>query len=123
MANYADNAFYTDTYLAGKEAVIDAASFNFYARQATQSIKLQTFYRIPDSNIPEEVKMCCCEVAELAYIRDKSKNNKNVASEKVGSYSTEYKTSEQAEKEYADAAGNAISKWLAMTGLLYRGVC
>lgn len=122
MINYADNTYYTETYLAGKEAVVDAASFNFYARQATQTIKQHTFNRVSDSNIPDEVKMCCCELTELAY-KEAIAGNVKVASEKVGSYSVEYKTAEQIAKEYIDKQAGSLYKWLGMTGLLYRGLC
>ena len=60
--NYADFDFYTSEYLCGKEAVIDTASFNFYARKATQKIKQYTFDIVP-KDVPQCVKMCCCEVA------------------------------------------------------------
>ena len=122
MIYYADHAFYTDTYLAGKEAVVDTASFNFYVRQATQVIKQNTFNRIDESNIPEEVKMCCCELTELAY-KMAITGNVKVSSEKVGSYSVEYKTAEQIAKEYVDKQAESLYNWLGMTGLLYRGRC
>lgn len=121
--NYANNTYYTETYLVGKEAVIDAASFDFYARKATQIIKQNTFNRVDDSSIPEEVKMCCCELAELAYKAEKDKIKANVSSEKVGSYSVEYKAPEKIEQEYNTGVNTALYSWLVMTGLLYRGLC
>ncbi len=123
MANYVDNMYYTDTYLAGKEAVVDAASFNFYARQATQIIRQHTFNRVSKGNIPEEVKMCCCELAELAYKAEKDKAKAKVSSEKVGSFSVEYKTPEQIDQGYNAGVNAALGNWLGMTGLLYRGMC
>ena len=50
MTNYADFAYYTGTY---EGAVIDASSFDLYAARATQKIKLYTFNRIDDDNIPD----------------------------------------------------------------------
>ena len=122
MTVYADNDFYTNEYLNGKNAVIDTASFNFYARKATQVIKKYTFYNVDENNIPECVKLCCCEVAELLYKADNSSASKGVISERVGDVSKSY--------ENADSQGQALSKnirsvirsWLADTGLLYRGV-
>ena len=117
MTNYADYAYYTDTY---KGAVIDAASFLRYSMKATQQIKLNTFGRVDKDNIPEEVKMCCCELAELIFRADKE-DTKGIASEKVGEYSVAYTSPEAREKQLSKSTANIINNWLAMTGLLYRG--
>ena len=61
--NYADENFYTESYLCGKEAVINTA-FDFYSRKASTVIRTFTGNNIDENNIPEYVKMCCCEVAE-----------------------------------------------------------
>ncbi|WP_418817421.1 hypothetical protein [Pseudoruminococcus massiliensis] len=66
MTIYADEDFYKNNYLCGKKGVIDTA-FSFYARSATQKIKLYTCDNIDESDIPECVKMCCCELAEKLY--------------------------------------------------------
>ena len=117
MTNYADYAYYTDTYGG---AVIDTASFDLYAARATQKIKLYTFNRIVDDNIPDEAKMCCCELAELIFRADKE-DTKGIASEKVGEYSVAYTSPEAREKQLSKSTANIINNWLAMTGLLYRG--
>ena len=117
MTNYADYAYYTDTY---KGAVIDTASFLRYSEKATQTIKLNTFGRVDKDNIPEEVKMCCCELAELIFRADKE-DTKGIASEKVGEYSVAYTSPEAREKQLSKSTANIINNWLAMTGLLYRG--
>jgi len=120
MTNYADSTYYTETYLAGKEAVIDTASFTYYARGATMLIGIHTFNRVTDDNIPEEVKMCCCELVETLFNADKE-DAKGIASEKVGEYSVTYTSPEAKEKQLAASTASIIYKWLAMTGLLYRG--
>ena len=117
MTNYADYAYYTDTYGG---AVIDTASFNLYAGKATQKIKLYTFNRIADDSIPDEAKMCCCELAELIFRADKE-DTKGIASEKVGEYSVTYTSPEAKEKQLSKSTSDIIYRWLAMTGLLYRG--
>lgn len=117
MTTYADYAYYTGTY---KGAVIDAASFPLYARKATQKIKLHTFSRISEDNIPDEAKMCCCELAEAIY-KHEATDNGNVASEKVGEYSISYVDKEKIEEAYRGKCIEIIQNWLAMTGLLYRG--
>lgn len=114
---YADYAYYTDTY---KGAVLDAASFPLYARKATQLIKLHTFNRIKEDNIPDEAKMCCCELAEEMYKHDKGDAG-NIASEKVGEYSVSYVDKEKAETQHRGKCKEIIYNWLINTGLLYRG--
>jgi len=114
---YADYAYYTDTY---KGAVLDAASFPLYAQKATQMIKLHTFNRIKEDNIPDEAKMCCCELAEEIYKYEKE-NAGNIASEKVGEYSVSYVDKEKAEAQHRGKCKEIIYNWLINTGLLYRG--
>ena len=118
MTNYADYAYYTDTY---KGAVIDTASFLRYSAKATQTIKLNAFGRVDKDNIPEEVKMCCCELAELIYRHETTEDNGNIASEKVGEHSVSYVAKDIQEKSLAEKKQDILSNWLAMTGLLYRG--
>jgi hypothetical protein len=117
MTTYADYAYYTDTY---KGAVIDAASFPLYARKATQKIKLHTFSRISEDNIPDEAKMCCCELAEAIY-KHEATDNGNVASEKVGEYSVSYVDRQKLDEMHNEKCAEIINNWLVMTGLLYRG--
>jgi len=114
---YADYAYYTDTY---KGAVLDAASFPLYAQKATQNIILHTFGRIPENNVPEAAKMCCCELAEEMYKHEKEYAG-NIASEKVGEYSVTYTDQEKSESVFKGKCVSIIYKWLALTGLLYRG--
>lgn len=115
--NYADYKYYTDTY---KGVVLDTASFERYARNATVYIKMLTFNRVDDSNIPDEVKMCCCEVAEKNYEADKSRHV-GISSEKVGDYSVTYENNANIDMKLAKDCNEIIQKWLLMTGLLYRG--
>ena len=117
MTNYADYAYYTDTY---KGAVLDAASFPLYAQKATQNIILHTFGRIPENNVPEAAKMCCCELAEEMYKHDKGDVG-NIASEKVGERSVSFVDKEKAEAIFWGKCTSIIYNWLATTGLLYRG--
>jgi hypothetical protein len=117
MTYYADYAYYASTY---KGAVIDTASFDLYARKATQEIKKYTFNRVDEANISDDVKMCCCEVAEALFKSDQE-DTKGVASEKVGEYSVSYVSPEAKEKLLSVSIRSIIYNWLAMTGLLYRG--
>lgn len=117
MINYADYTYYTGTY---KGAVIDTASFDLYARRATQEIKKYTLNRVDEANILDDVKMCCCELAELLF-KDKQEDTKGITSEKVGEYSVSYVSPEAKEKLVSVSIRSIIYNWLAMTGLLYRG--
>lgn len=119
---YADSEFYTNEYLCGKEAVIDTASFAFYARKASQFIKLYTFDNIPEDNIPECVKMCCCEIAEQIFTTDKSPASTGVSSESVGDMSKSYESASNQAENLDKANKDSIQTWLTGTGLLYRGV-
>lgn len=120
MVSYATYEFYSSKYLLGRQAVIDTAYFPFYAQKATQMIKLHTFNRIRDDNIPDEVKMCCCELAEMIYKHEKEDNG-NIISEKVGEYSIAFVDKEKEETIFRGKCVSIIYNWLGMTGLLYRG--
>lgn len=117
MTTYADYTYYTDTY---KGAVLDAASFPLYALKSTQKIKLHIFDRVDKDNASDEVKMCCCELAELIYKHEKEDNG-NVASEKVGEYSISYVDKQKIESAFRGQCIEIIYNWIADTGLLYRG--
>ena len=120
MIYYADFAYYTDTY---KGAVLDAASFDLYSMKATLIIRQHTFNRIEDDNIPDDVKMCCCELAELIYSHDKTKTGNGIASEKVGDYSVSFVNTLDIVTLNKSKQTEIINNWLLMTGLLYRGLC
>ena len=115
MANYATSADYQE-YLSGKEAVIDTASFAFFARKATQLINQQTFGNI--SEVTEAIKNCCCEVAESFFKQDQK--SAEITSEKVGNYSVTKNV--KTAPEYDSERTGIIRSWLLDTGLLYRGV-
>ena len=117
---YADAAFYQNSYLCGRAAVITAA-FDFYARKATQQIKRYTFNHVDESNIPDEVKNCCCEIAEILY-SDEHTSETGVSSESVGGWSRSYESTEAKRAALNQSVRNAVYAWLSNTGLLYRGL-
>jgi hypothetical protein len=117
MTNYADYTYYIGIY---KGAVIDTASFNKCARKATLEIKKYTFNRVDDASIPDDVKMCCCEVVEAIH-KSETEDTKGIASEKVGEYSVSYVSPEAKEKLLSVSVRSIIYNWLSMTSLLYRG--
>ncbi len=123
MTNYADYAYYTGTY---KGAVIDAASFDLFGRKATLEIRKYTFNRIDGNNIPDEVKMCCCELAEYLFQKNTANQEteadiKGLSSETTGGHSISYESAEAREQAHNNIIKGIIYNWLAMTELLYRG--
>ncbi len=120
---YADETFYKEKYLLGRKPVI-SAGFLFYARQASRILDQYTFDRMRGLNdIPEAVQMCCCELAEAGFRQEKlQKESGGKTSEKVGTYSVSFSSTQ----ESATAAGREqreiIMKWLSDTGLCYQGV-
>lgn len=118
-----DYEFYTDAYLIGKEAVIDAASFPFYERFASKELMCFAGQNIGNNDIPECVKLCVCEIAEALYTADKyDKQSGGKVSESVQGWSVSYQSAEQNENTKRQKIVSIIYKWLSGTGLLYRGV-
>lgn len=120
MTIYADEDFYKSRYLEGKTAVITAA-FPYFAREASQIIRQYTF-RVDEDNIPDEVRMCCCELAECVSERDSQLNaSGGLSSESVGGWSRSYSSADSINAAFGSRARVVIYKWLGGTGLLYRG--
>ena len=123
---YADEIFYVEKYLLGRKPVI-STGFLFYARQASQIIDQYTFGRLSNASevdIPEEVKMCCCELAEAEFQREKQKKAAGgKISEKIGTYSASFEGSAESADAAVKERRGIVMKWLAQTGLCYRGVC
>ena len=118
--NYADETFYKNEYLQGKEAVITTA-FDFYARKATKIVNQRTFGNVNTPTI--DVKMCTCEIAELIFGYEqveKTSGGKN--SESVSGWSVSYKNDNELKTTLDRRIDTAIKSWLSGTGLLYRGL-
>lgn len=122
MKFYTDETFYNEEYLYGRKAVI-TTSFPYYARDATQKIKKFTGSNVDEDNIPECVKMCCCELMELTFGYEKMlEKSGGKSSESVGGWSASYESSEQSMQVHEEQVKACVYKWLCGTGLLYRGV-
>ena len=121
--NYADENFYTQSYLCGKEVVITTA-FDFYSRKASTVIRTFTGNNIDENNIPECVRMCCCELAEMLFRYEKllNGNTTGMTSQHIGDLSVNYESSENLRKSQSDEIRQIIYRRLSGTGLLYRGV-
>ncbi|WP_302326867.1 hypothetical protein [Enterocloster lavalensis] len=120
---YADEKYYTEKYLLGRKPVI-SSGFPFYARQASQVIDQHTFGRLKDvQDVPELVKMCCCELAEEEFRREKQQRESGgKTAEKIGTYSVSFGTARDLAEASRLGLRYIVKKWLEDTGLCYQGV-
>lgn len=121
-----DSTFYSGTYKDTMgEVTIPLEVFGKWSIKASNLVRAYTFNNIDESiDIPEDVQMCVCEVAEHIYScnqRD-SESDSSVASEKDGSWSVAYKERKTVEQEDSMKSANIVRTWLSNTGLLYCGV-
>ena len=123
MKVYVDNNFYAEKYLLGRKAVI-SEGFKHYALIAGQVIRKHTFGRVDKlAEVPESVQMCCCELAEVEYLREQQKAEAGVkTSEKIGTYSVTYQSMQELNADVTKKQRSIILKWLADSGLCYTGV-
>lgn len=123
MQAYTDEMYYINDYLKGRKPVI-TTGFLFYARSASQVIDRYTFNRLKDiEEIPEPVQMCCCELAESEYRREKQqKESGGKTSEKIGTYSVGFASAQESATATSREQRSIVMKWLADTGLCYQGV-
>lgn len=120
MTVYADYAFYERQYLCGRAAVVSSAVFPFYVRKASRCIAQYTHDNI-GADVPDAVRLCCCELAELLYQRSNAPAASGVTNEKVGDVSVSYESAEAVRQALPKEIKSVIYSWLADTGLLYRG--
>lgn len=118
MQIYADYSFYHNTY---KGSLISESAFNLYAIKATKIIQDYTFGNVPDV-IPEEVKYCCCEIADALSEYQNSNAVKSiesgVSSESVGGWSVSYGSDNSAvATAFKRKISDIINVWLSDTGL------
>ena len=105
------------------ETALSEQPYLFFAKKATMIIDNFTGGNVDKSDPPEEVKMCCCELAEYLNSFESSSAPRNIksgiSSESVGGWSVSYGTNyseytAQSKKEIE----SIISLWLSNTGLL-----
>lgn len=123
MQAYADEMYYINDYLKDRKPIITSGFF-FYARSASQVIDRYTFSRLKNAaEIPETVQMCCCELAESEYRREKQqKEAGGKTSEKIGTYSVGFASAQESATAISREQRGIVMKWLADTGLCYQGV-
>lgn len=124
-AAYADESYYTEEYRQGMAAPISGPEFSFYARKATKEIRTRTFGNIKESGeIMEEVKMCCCELAEKLYMDDQAKEKNGLVLQNFSNdgESGTFQVQDQTAEGIEAGIGRIIRGWLSDTGLLFCGV-
>lgn len=128
--NYTTYEFYSETYLGEK---IPQENFEKLSLRASAEVR-KNIYDRDISEYDKDVQMATCSVAELLYeqqeIKDKiqDENNKEVASETVGPHSKSYVNKSSlldkrilSSDEMSKNVYNECLKYLAFTGLMYRG--
>ena len=124
MQLYTDSSFYEKEFLLGRKATISSDDIAFYLRKAQIAIKPFILNNADYlTEIPLELKMCQCEIAELLYKNDKREESSDgVVSESVSGWSKSYESGELAQAKLKKKIIDCIYSHLSGTGLLYRGV-
>lgn len=125
MKIYTDTDFYKNQYLLGRAQKIPDADFPYWAMLASGEIRQRTFQRVEALEvIPEEVGMCCCELAEKLYSVDAARDENGMILQSYGNdgETGTYKTDELSEAGIRRSVAGIVRKWLVNTGLMYCGV-
>lgn len=121
MTEYADYNYYKEQFHG---IVIPESAFLSEMLKAGIYINYITFGRVHDTEIPEEIRMAACAVADVMYQGDTGRQE--VKSETVGKVSVSYVTEQQdgqiKERAREKKQYTAAYPYLVHTGLLNRGV-
>ena len=115
-----DFAYYKHIFLLGGETKIPQGEFSHLAVEAMQEIKTATFGADVPSEFEENIKMCCCALAQVIFAD--SQNSGGKTSEKVGTYSVSFESSAAKLQKFKEDKRAVIRRYLADTGLLFSGV-
>lgn len=125
MLQYTDSIFYSESYLQGRSEVIPSSEFSYWCTQASSEIREKTYGNVDVlETIPDDVQMCCCEVAEKLYRYENAKGDNGMILQSYGNDGDTgtYKTDDYSEEKVKAAVNDIIRRWLMHTGLLYCGV-
>lgn len=113
---YCDYTFYTTEY----SGTMPESLFNRLSIIASAKIKANTFGRIDEITIPDEVKYCTCTIVDALKEIQKRDGKK---SESVGSWSVTWEGSEEDKKKLSNIMKDYLSELTDTEGtpLLYRG--
>lgn len=110
---YVDHEYYSTVY----QGKAKADNFNRLTIQASSLVDYYTFNRIKEAD--DNVKLATCELVDYLEQREEEEG-KDVASEKVGTYSVTY--SEKFSQSDSQKQKQIIRRYLGHTNLMYRGV-
>lgn len=116
---FADYAYYIDTYHGNR---LTAAQWTTVAERAADYITYITLGKATADY--DAVKRCNCALAEVYEDLETARANAAqgaVASETVGAYSVSYRSNEEIAALYKGQVSELCARYLAPTGLLYRG--
>lgn len=122
---YADYDFYKNSYLHGREAKISESDFDYWSFLVSSEMRQHTFGRLDSlAEIPDEVRMCCCEISEKRYTFENAKDESGMILQSFGNdgQTGTYKTDGMSEADVIQETYKIMHRWLGMTGLLYCGV-
>lgn len=118
---YADYEYYTGTYIGG------ALTEEEFARAATRASSFLDYFTRNKAKdyTGDELKMCCCALAEQYQIIEnaqaQSMSGGELQSQTVGSWSKSYRSGTETAVAAREALAGIATRYLAHTGLLYRG--
>ena len=115
---YADKEYYMNTFYAGNEPKLSEAECTMYLRKASVFLDSLFVSKRPSEPYEPCVKDACCEIADCLYV---SESRAGIASENNDGYSVTYTAKSDSSSASADAHAIA-QRYLAHTGLLYRGI-
>jgi hypothetical protein len=126
---YADWEYYFEEYLMGIAVTLQEEAFRFWATRASERIDLATVNRLVNTSLdelPPSVKNACCALAEEMYLYETARRKRAdeaaagvlVIPAGVTVKQLEFAKSEEHEVQLQ----NILMKYLAHSGLLYRGI-
>lgn len=110
---YVDYAYYSTVY----QGPVKESGFSPLSIKASSLVDYYTFNRIEEAD--EKVKLAVCELIDYLD-KNKGKEDKEISSEKVGTYSVSY--SDKRSQSNSQKQKQIIKKYLGHTDLMYRGV-
>ena len=121
---FADFTFYEEVYHGD---LLTEEEFPKYAEQADAWLTERTMGRCSRPCLSEMVQLSLkkaeCAVADALRVYDRTADaDPSVQKETVGDYSVTYRSSAELDRETAARVSDLITRYLAYTGLLFRGV-
>lgn len=121
--SYASYEYYKNEYLGA--VIASSKDFDRAVKRASAFLDYYTNGRVKTQADNDAVKMACCAVAELVNAEEASAkaSASGKQSETVGSYSVSYRDGAEASIAIRKQMADIVARYLAGTGLLYRGGC